>query len=146
MAIHDTQLLYSQNNYTLSINTNCWVLYIWTNSCFESNHSWFKIGTLSVFNLVGTTMQLGTKTFTPIKFSTTCKTGGSNSGPYCCLTNTTTSSNCLAKCTCHENYWMTIGSTKYTNYNHSTYYWNCINLCILSIGWTWVQERSFCGW
>jgi hypothetical protein len=76
MTICDTQLLYSQSNYSLSINTGCWLLYIWINSYFESNCNQFKIGTKSIFNLVGIVTQLKLKIFTPIKFSTTCKTGG----------------------------------------------------------------------
>lgn len=41
---------------------------------------------------------------------------------------------------------MTTCLTNYTNYNPTTHHWNCINLCILLINWTWIQELSFYGW
>jgi hypothetical protein len=52
MAICDTRLLYSHN---YLINSSCWLLYIWINSCFESNDNKFTIGMQPTFNPVGTT-------------------------------------------------------------------------------------------
>ncbi len=64
------------------ISTHCWVLYLKTNSYFESNHNIFKIRVQPTTKLIEISMQLGMKTITLIKFSTTCKTSGNSHCTY----------------------------------------------------------------
>lgn len=45
MVVCNTRLLHSQSYYTIPINISCWVLHIWTSSCFDSNYSKFRFGT-----------------------------------------------------------------------------------------------------
>ncbi len=49
------------------------------------------------------------------------------------------------ECTYYGNHWMTTCSTKYIGSKHTSHYWDCIIMCILSIGWTLVQDLSLCG-
>jgi len=65
-VISNTQLLHSKNYYTIFISISCWILQIWTGSCFKSNCRRFRIGTWSIFKLVIRTTKLGVHTFTPM--------------------------------------------------------------------------------